>query len=88
MDELTYLTVDGVLTFREKSNVAVSVTDRQRDVAGGADLDDYTFQISAGREPGNGWTADIGYRNFVDGGVDNHTIGFLLAKSFAVSTGE
>lgn len=87
-DELTYLTVGGVLTFREKYNIAVSVTDRQRDVAGGPDLDDYSFQVSAGKELGNGWTADIGYKNFVDGGVDNHTIGFLLAKSFEVSTGE
>lgn len=88
MDDLNYLTLGGALTFGRKYNISLSATDRARDVVGGADLDDYTVQISAGKEFENGWTADIGYKNFVDADVENHTIGLLFTKPFAVSTAD
>ena len=52
-------------------------------VSGGSDFDDRLLQVSAGVELGNGWAADAGYKYNIEGDVDNHTAGFLLARSFS-----
>jgi len=82
LDELWYYTVGGVVTFANKYNIALSYTGRPRDVAGGSDFDDKLLTLSAGVELRNEWTVDVGYKYHVEGDVDNHTIGLLLAKSF------
>ena len=82
-DDLWYYTVGGVATFANKYNIAVSYTGRPRDVAGGSDLDDMLFQVSAGVGLRNGWTVDAGYKYHVENDMDNHTVGVLLAKSFS-----
>ena len=76
------------MTFRDKYNVAVSFTDRSRDVFGDMDFDDYLVQVSAGVALGRGWSADVGYKNHVEENVNNHTIGVLFAKEFAWDTSE
>lgn len=82
-DELWYYTLGGVVIFANKYNVALSYTGRPRNVAGGSDFDDRLLTASVGVELRNGWTVDAGYSYHVEEDVDNHTVGLLLAKTFA-----
>ena len=86
LDDLWYYTVGGALVFGGKYNVAISYTGRPRDVFGAEDFEDKQLQISAGVELRNGWALDGAYKYHVEENIDNHTVGFLLAKSFEFDT--
>ena len=87
-DSTTYYTLGGVLTIANKYNLALAHTTRAHDVAGGADYNDSTTQISAGMEVYDGWSLDVGYKIARADHVKSETVGVLLSRSFSFSTGE
>lgn len=86
-DEVWYHTLGATLT-QGSYNLALSYTARPADLSDGTDFDDHQFQVSAGKEFGDGWTFDLGYKYHVEEEVENHTIGLLLTKSVSFNTAE
>lgn len=81
-DNLNYLTTSLQLTFDEHWNIAGSYTNRDRDVAGGNDIDDYMAQLSAGYAFDNGIGVDLGWKIANEDGIDTETLGLLLTYGY------
>ena len=81
-DDLDYLTASLGLVIYDNWNVASSYTARGRDVAGGADIDDYIYQLSSGYEFDNGITFDIGYSNIEESNINTDIIGALVSYTY------
>lgn len=81
-DDNQYFTTSLTATIDENWNASASYTSRDINVASGADVDDYLLQISGGYDFGQGTTADIGWRNSEEGGVDTDIIGALITHTF------
>ncbi len=84
-DTARYWTLAAKVIFQERYNVALSFTKLNRDVVGGADLDDHLFQASAGVKTFGDWWMDLGYRHTRLEASDAHTIGLWLTKTIEFS---
>ena len=84
-DDVDYLTAGLTLT-DGPWHTDFSGTLRNRDVAGGADVDDVLFQASVGYVDRNDIDWNVGYKFAEEGGVDSHTFGFFLTKATEFST--
>ena len=85
VDEIWYHTL-GVQLSQGAYNLALSYTARPAELSDGTDFDDQQFQISAGKQFEGGWTFDVGYKYHVEEDIDNHTVGFLLARTVNFNT--
>lgn len=78
-----YFTTSFVTTIDEQWNIAASYTSRDISVQGGSDVDDHIFQLSGGYDFGQGTTAELGWRNSEEAGVDTDIVGALIRHTFA-----
>ena len=69
-DDAEYITASLITKLDDRWNVTLGYTARNFDVAGGDDVNDHLFQVSGGYDFGQGTTAEIGYRNTEEDGVD------------------
>ena len=81
-DDVNYLTTSLGLTFDEHWNFAASYTNRDREVAGGADVNDYMAQVSAGYAFDNGIGIDAGWKIADEEGTNTETLGVLLTYEY------
>lgn len=81
-DDVNYLTTGLALSLYENWNVAMSYTNRDTNVAGGADVDDYMAQFSAGYTFENGISFDVGYKKSDESGVDSDILGAIASYTF------
>lgn len=81
-----YLTLSGAL-LHGPWNLSASYTGRSTDpnTAGTPDVDDTLYQLSAGYEFENGFTADLGYRFAEEAAIDTHVIGVLFTYELSAS---
>ena len=80
-NDVTYATVGLGYNFGHW-NTALSTTYRWTDMPAAADQTDFQIQGSVGYEFENGIALDVGYKFNEEGGVENHTVGFRLGKTF------
>ena len=87
LDDLWYYTIGGAVVFGGKYNIAVCLhgTAARRD-SGTMISKTSSCRFPPGVELRNGWALDGAYKYHVEENVDNHTIGFLLAKTFEFDT--
>lgn len=82
-DDAEYFTASVVTKLDDRWNVTLGYTARNFDVDGGDDVKDHLFQVSGGYDFGQGTTAEIGWRNSEEDGVDTDIVGGLIRHSFA-----
>lgn len=80
-DDNQYFTTSLTTTIDDSWNVSTSYTSRDISGAGGADVNDYLLQISGGYDFGQGTTADIGWRNSKEDGININIIGGLITHT-------
>lgn len=81
-DDIVYASA-GVVYRKDRWMGTLSGTFRPRWVAGGQDFDDdYTLQVQAEYDLGQGWSAAIGHEWNREQGADNRTLGLRLSKIF------
>tara|TARA_R110001592_G_scaffold32162_1_gene112740 strand:+ start:8557 stop:9645 length:1089 start_codon:yes stop_codon:yes gene_type:complete len=80
-DDKQYLTTSLITTIDNQWNVTASYTARNTDSPSG-DSDDHLFQLSGGYDFGQGTTAELGWRNSEEAGVDTDIVGALIRHTF------
>lgn len=81
-DDLNYLTTSLSLTVNNHWNFSASYTNRDTDVSGGSDVDDYVYQLSVGYAFDNGLAVDVGYRGSEESSVDTQMMGALVSYTY------
>ena len=77
-DDVQYYTASVINRIYDDWNITLAYTQRDRDLAGGTEVNDHVLQLTGGYDFGNGLTLEAGWRNEEVSDIDTDILGGLM----------